>query len=82
LIFYSEKGLGIKIKGIGLRKPLLATLVMGIFLYTFSSYVDINLFTGIIEVLLGAIIYFGVLIWSNGLNKEDWTLLKGLIKKT
>ncbi|PIN95038.1 hypothetical protein COU53_01205 [Candidatus Pacearchaeota archaeon CG10_big_fil_rev_8_21_14_0_10_30_48] len=80
LIFYSKKDLGIQTKGIGLRKPILSILVMGIFLYTFNSYVDINLFAGIIEVILGIIIYFGVLIWSGGLKKEDWNLIKDLTK--
>jgi len=81
LVFYSRKGLGLKVKGIGLRKPILSTIVMGIFLVLFSRFVDINVFTGIIEVALGAGIYFGTMFLIGGLTKEDLGLLRSLIKK-
>ncbi|MDP3966124.1 MAG: flippase [archaeon] len=81
LVFYSRKYLGLKIKGIGLRVPILSTVVMSMFLYAFNQFIDINLFTGIIEIILGAGIYFGVLVWLGGLNKDDWDLLKTLIRK-
>ena len=80
LVYYSRKDLGLKLKGIGIRKPLLSTIVMGIFLYGFNMYIDTNLFTGILEVLLGAGIYFLIIIWSGGLGKEDWKLIKGLVR--
>jgi len=81
LVFYSRKELGIKVKGIGLKKPLFATTIMGIFLYIFNIYLDINIFTGIVEIVLGAGIYLGTFLLVKGLNKEDFKILKDLIKR-
>jgi len=81
LVFYSRKELKLKVRGLGLKKPILATIVMGMFLYLFNLYFDINIFTGIIEVIIGAAIYFVVLISLGGLVGEDLKLIKGLFKK-
>jgi len=40
-----------------------------------------NLFFGILEIILGAGIYFGVLILIKGVGREDLDLVRGLIRK-
>ena len=72
---------GLKLRGIGLRAPIFATLVMSLFLLIYDKLVDLNLFYGIVEVIIGAGIYFGVLILIKGVTKQDWNILKSLIKR-
>lgn len=81
LVIYAKKEFKFNIKGIGLRAPVFATIVMSAFLLTFNHLVNINIFWGIIEVILGAGIYFVVMILIKGINKEDLNLLKSLIKR-
>jgi hypothetical protein len=81
LVFYAKKEFNFKVRGIGLRSPIFATIVMSIFLLIFNHVVNMNIFFGIIEIILGAGIYFGVLILTKGTNKEDWELLKGLLRR-
>jgi O-antigen/teichoic acid export membrane protein len=80
LLFYAKKEFNFKVRGIGLRSPIFATVVMSIFLLIFNHIVDMNIFFGIIEVILGAGIYFVVLILIKGINKEDLQLIKGIFK--
>ncbi|MCK5149955.1 oligosaccharide flippase family protein [Candidatus Pacearchaeota archaeon] len=81
LMVNAKKKFNLSIKRIGLRKPIFATLIMGIFLLLFNYYVDINLFWGIVEVLFAIIVYVGILRWIKGLTNEDLKLIKSLIKK-
>lgn len=81
LVFNAKKEFNFKIKGIGLKAPIFATIGMSAFLLAFNYLVDMNIFLGIIEVILGAGIYLGVLILLKGLTGEDFELIKGLIKK-
>lgn len=69
-----------KIRGIGLRAPIFATIVMSIFLLAFNHFVNMNLFFGAIEVILGVAIYLGVLILLKGITKEDFALIKDTFK--
>ena len=80
LIFYSKKDLGIKVKGIGLRKPIFSTSVMIVFLLLFNSLVEMNIFWGILEIILGVGVYLGTFLLVKGLNKDDWTLWRDLFK--
>ena len=81
LAFYAKKDFNFKVKGIGLRAPIFATIVMSLFLWGFSHIVDMNIFFGAVEIILGIGIYFGVLILVKGVNDEDWTLIRGIFKK-
>jgi O-antigen/teichoic acid export membrane protein len=81
LVFHAKKEFNFKIKGIGLRAPIFATIIMSIFLLTFNYLVDMNLFLGIVEIIIGAGIYLGVLILLRGLTGEDFELIKNLLKK-
>ena len=81
LVFYAKKEFSFKVKGVGLRAPIFATIIMFIFLLVFNHIINMNLFFGVIEVIFGAGIYFGVLILLKGINKEDWGLVRGFFKK-
>ena len=81
LVFYAKREFNFKVKGIGFRAPIFATLVMSAFLLAFNYLVNMNLFFGAIEVVLGAGIYFGVLILIKGITKEDFELIKNLKKE-
>lgn len=81
LAFYAKKEFHFKIKGIGLRVPIFATLIMSAFLLTFNHFLNLNLFLGIIEIILGVIIYFGILFLIKGITKDDWMLFRVLLRK-
>ncbi|MCK4553268.1 oligosaccharide flippase family protein [Candidatus Pacearchaeota archaeon] len=81
LITNAKHKLNLSAKGIGLRKPIFATIVMALFLLIFNNFVDMNWFFGIMEIILGAGIYLGVLILTKGVGKEDLRLVRNLIKR-
>ena len=81
LIVSAKHQLNLNVKGIGFKKPIFATLIMGLFLLIFNNFVDMNLFFGILEIIFGVGIYFGVLILIKGLTKEDLELIKNLIRR-
>ncbi|MFH1503097.1 MAG: oligosaccharide flippase family protein [Candidatus Diapherotrites archaeon] len=81
LVFYAKKEFNFKVKGIGLRSPIFATAIMSIFLLAFSHFINMNLFFGVLEIILGAGVYFGVLILTKGINREDFGLIKGIFKR-
>lgn len=55
-------------------KPLIASIIMGLFLY----FVDINIF---ISIGLGILIYIITMYIIKGVTKEDITFIKKIIKK-
>jgi len=63
-----------------LLKQILAGLIMALFLFSFNYFLNINLFLGILEIILGALIYFGVLLLTKEFIVEDITVLNYLIK--
>ena len=81
LVVNAKHQFKLNVKGIGIRKPIFATLIMALFLLLFNSIVDMNWFFGILEIILGAGIYFGVLILVKGVGREDFKLVKSLIRK-
>ncbi len=62
-------------------KSIIASIVMVAFLILFNYCVDMNLFLGIVEIILAILIYFGVLWLIRGIGKEDLELLKLLKPK-
>ncbi len=80
LIFQTKKQFNFKVRGIGLRFMLYAVLIMSLFLLFFNYFVNINIWLGILEILFGASIYFGILALLKGINKEDFKLIKSIIK--
>jgi len=56
-------------------KPILACIVMGVFLVVFHNY---HIF---LLVIIAIFIYFGILLLIKGISKEDILLFKKIIKK-
>ncbi len=81
LVFHAKKEFNFRVKGIGLRIPLLATLGMSVFLFAFNRFVNMNIFFGIIEIILGAGIYLMFLVLLKGINKDDWNLIRSLFRR-
>lgn len=80
LIFQVKKQFNFRIKGFGLRAPIFSALIMSVFLLAFHHFVNINVWWGILEIMLGIGIYFIVLIFLKGINKEDFKLIRDLLK--
>lgn len=81
LVYSAKKEFGFKVKGIGLRAPISATVIMSAFLLAFNHLIDMNIFLGAIEIIIGVIIYFGVLILVKGIGREDFELIKNTFKR-
>ncbi len=81
LSFNAKSRFDLRTRGLGLRRPLFATIIMAFFLFAFNNFVDINIFYGIIEIILGAGIYLGIMVLTKGITKEDWNILESLFKR-
>lgn len=66
-----------------LIKPLFAGIVMALVLWGFNSYFveDMNIIYGLIDILIGVVVYFTVLILVKGLTKTDIRLIREQIRK-
>lgn len=62
-------------------KSLAASIIMAIILISFQHYLNMNIFLGILEILLGVFIYFSILWVFKGLNKQDFKLIRIFLKK-
>ncbi|MBR9701502.1 oligosaccharide flippase family protein [Candidatus Pacearchaeota archaeon] len=78
LILYSKRLVKIRVNLFFIIKPVLASLIMAAFLIIYNSKVDINILTGLIEIFLGALIYFIVMFLIKGVGKEDIKLIKSI----
>jgi len=81
LISSARKKFGFTLKGLGIKKPLLATIVMSLFLVLFHRIVDMNIFLGIVEVIFGVLIYFGIMVLVRGITKEDFIVFSKVLKR-
>ena len=61
-------------------KPLFASIVMSSFLIFYNKIIEVNIISGIIEIILGATIYFISLWIIGGVEMEDLRLLKSIKK--
>jgi len=80
MIIKTRKAYGLKPKVNYLCKVLVASGLMVGFLLLYNYLVDMNLFLGIVEVIIAGGIYFGMMFLLKGLTKEDVNILK-LLKK-
>jgi stage V sporulation protein B len=81
LVYHARKEFNFRVKGIGLRAPIFATIIMSLFLVIFNHIVDMNIFFGAIEIILGVIIYFVIIILIRGIKKEDFDLIKNTFRR-
>ncbi|MFB6226469.1 MAG: flippase [Candidatus Paceibacteria bacterium] len=77
----SKKFTGIKGEKRLIARPLLAAGVMAAFLILSNQFVSINPYFGIIQIMVGAIIYFAVLFWIKGITKNELRLFKNVFVK-
>lgn len=78
-LFLANKEFGLSIRLRNFYSPVFSTLIMAIVLLLFNRLIlDINLFLGIIEILLGASVYLLALLLSKGVTSEDKELIKSL----
>jgi stage V sporulation protein B len=80
LLIISKKKLKLKIDSSSVYKPLIASVVMSIFLLLFNYFFGLIWPIVLIELILGAIIYFVTMILIKGIKQEDFDLIKRLIK--
>ena len=73
------KKFGLKIQASSILKPLVASLVMSTILLLFFKPTSLS--TGILEIFIGAAIYFLILFLIKGIKKDDFIYFKNLIKK-
>jgi len=78
LIIKTKEVSPIKINKNHFLKPLISSIIMASFLIVFNLFINVNIFIGIIEVLLGVLIYFIVLYLIKGFDKNDVLMFKGI----
>ncbi len=71
LWIYSDKNFGLSFSAKDIIKPLLSSILMASLLYFISRSIEMNVFIGIVLVLIGAVFYFGVLFLLGGIKRED-----------
>ena len=81
-IHFSKKELKVKFSFKPIIKPLIASVIMaGVLMCSITFIKNITLISGFLLFLLGIIVYFSIMILIKGIKKEDWELVKILIKK-
>ena len=83
LLSYTKKKLKIRLQPMHLMKPIISGIIMFLALYLLTSKLpELNLFIGVLTVILGAAIYITVMFLIKGLVKEDIRLVKHLLKRS
>jgi O-antigen/teichoic acid export membrane protein len=81
LVHIANKKLEITFNKMHVLRPLLASLVMFLSLTFLNKALNnMTIFLGIINIILGVIIYFIILYLVNGITKEDYNRIKGVFK--
>jgi len=82
LLSYTKKELKIKLQPMHLMKPIISGFVMFLVLYLITrKLAEINLFNGIMIVILGAAIYITMMFLTKGLKEEDIKLVRNLLSQ-
>jgi len=84
LVFLSRKSNKLfktKIPWRTILKSIFVTIVMAGFLLWFNLFVESNIYLVILEVIFGILIYFVGMILIGEVDKEDFEVVSGLIKK-
>ncbi|MFH1612741.1 MAG: oligosaccharide flippase family protein [bacterium] len=77
----TKKELNIGIEASSILKPLLASSVMALFLLFINEFIILNWFIAGVEIILGIIFYFLVMLLIKGVNKEEFLLFKYIFRK-
>lgn len=78
LTIISKKKFNVKTKASSILKPLIASAIMLGFLFVFDHFIDLNVWTGILMIILAALVYFGIMWLIKGIKKEDIQIIKML----
>jgi FtsH-binding integral membrane protein len=78
LLFYAKRKLNINLKFAQTLKPIIASLGMILVLFSINHYVTLNIYYAIVEVFLGASIYFILMFLIKGITKQDLNLLRSI----
>jgi len=80
-LYLCKKEFGLTLRLNNFLRPIIASIIMAIFLISFNSHFsDLNLFLGILEIISGIIIYLIAFFLLGGIKKEDVVLFNLLIK--
>ncbi len=79
LVIIAKKEFKLFLEPSSIYKPLIASLVMVVFLISFNIVVGLTWPMAIFEVIFGAIVYFIILFFINGIKKSDFVLFKNLL---
>jgi hypothetical protein len=78
----SKKRFGIEFKSKYWMKPLISSIIMFGVIFIFNLNVtDMTISLGIMEILMGGLIYFISMLILKGIEKEDFLMIKGLLKR-
>lgn len=81
-IYFAKKNLHSTLSFKPVIKPLIASVMMFVFLLITKSFInDMNNLSGILIVILGILSYFIFMLLMNGIKKEDLNLIKILIRR-
>lgn len=81
LVYISKKEMQLAINPYLIIKPFFAAVVMSAVLIVINLVIkDMSLYTGIIEVFIGVIVYFSVIFAVKGIRRQDINLIKYLKK--
>jgi len=81
-VFFGNKRFNLQLDKNTILKPIIASLIMLIFLFIFDYFVILNILTGGIMIFLAAIIYFLSLFLIGGITKESITQFFNIIKNS
>ncbi len=78
LVVFMKKKLNIKIKPMNWVKPLFASIIMFLILLSLNKFFlkDMTLSAGIVEVILGALVYLLIMLLIRGVSIKDLNFLK------
>ena len=76
LIILCKKKFNIAPEKCSIVKPLFASIIMLLFLFIYDGLINLNIWTGILMIILAILIYLFLMFIIRGFKKEDFLLLK------
>lgn len=77
---YSKKKFKVKLSSLHIVRPLFAAVIMAASILLINRFVKLNIFIGLLEILFGMAVYLIVMLIIKGICKEDYFLIKNVIK--
>lgn len=81
MIYYAKKEFSLVLPWKSLTKPLLASLLMSLTIYLILTFIgQMSIYSGILLVAVGILVYLSFLYFFKGLNAEDLKSFKSQVK--